>query len=209
MGLRSRGEEEGRGNPFFLWVFGPGVPILFCLHFSYCYLPVSNLYLADGFYSFFLQFCLSYCSQGAHSRIFLFYPSFLFRLLGVEVYFWFWLTRVCFSVGFSRLSGIYFLVGFSRLSACLEHTIYRWCPSGFTHHSFSSKRSEFLEYTSFLCFCLSSYFLVENKIKATFSLISVGRSIKGRLKSSVGMSRVPILFLMRCVGSYHAADDTM
>ena len=139
MGLRSRGEEGGRGNPFFLWVFGPGVPILFCLHFSYCYLPVSNLYLADGFYSFFLQFCLSYCSQGAHSRIFLFYPSFLFCLLGVEVYFWFWLTRVCFSVGFSRLSGIYFLVGFSRLSACLEHTIYRWCPSGFTLHSFPAR----------------------------------------------------------------------
>ena len=145
---------------------------------------------------------------GGALQDFLFYPSFLFCLLGVEVYFWFWLTTVCFSVGFSRLSGIYFLVGFSRLSACLEHTIYRWCPSGFTLHSFSSKRSEFLEYTSFLCICLSSYFLAENKIKATFSLISVGRSIKGRLRS-VGMSRVPIFLLMRCVGSYHAADDTM
>ena len=148
---------------------------------------MSNLYLADGFYSFFLQFCLSYCSQGAHSRIFLFYPSFLFCLLGVEVYFWFWLTRVCFSVGFSRLSGIYFLVGFSRLSACLEHTIYRWCPSGFTLHSFSSKRSEFLEYTSFLCFCLSSYFLVENKIKATFSLICfVSRGVHSRISCLLG-----------------------
>ena len=59
---------------------------------------------------------------------------------------------------------------------------------------FFSKRSEFLEYTSFLCFYLSSYFLVENKVWATFPLISVGRSIKGRLKSSVDMSRVPILF---------------
>ena len=82
----------------------------------------------------------------------------------------------------------------SDFLACLEHTIYRWCPSRFTLHSFSSKRSEFLEYTSFLCFYLSSYFLVENKVWATFPLISVGRSIKGRLKSSVDMSRVPILF---------------
>ena len=113
-------------------MFGPGVPILFCLHFSYCYLPVSNLYLADGFYSFFLQFCLSYCSQGAHSRIFLFYPSFLFRLLGVEVYFWFWLTRVYFFCqifplvwnillgGFSRLSGLSFSLGGFSLSSGLS-----------------------------------------------------------------------------------------
>ena len=38
------------------------------------------------------------------------------------------------------------------------------------------------------------YFLVENKVWTTFPLISVGRPIKGRLKSSMDMSRVPILF---------------
>ena len=196
-------------------MFGPGVPILFCLHFSYCYLPVSNLYLADGFYSFFLQFCLSYCSQGAHSRIFLFYPSFLFRLLGVEVYFWFWLTRVCF---FCRIFPLVWNILFSGWILPLARTSFSLggfsllSRTSFSLGGFSlSSRFEdleFLEYTSFLCFCLSSYFLDEHKIKATFSLISVVRSIKGRLRS-VGMSRVPIFLLMRCVGSYHAADDTM
>ena len=113
---------------------------------------------------------------------------------------------MCFSVGFFRLSRVYFfLVGFSRLSGTYHlQVVPFWIHSSL----FSSKRSEFLEYTSFLCFCLSSYFLDEHKIKATFSLISVGRPIKGRLRS-VGMSRVPIFLLMRCVGSYHAADDTM
>ena len=38
------------------------------------------------------------------------------------------------------------------------------------------------------------HFLVENKQWTTFSLISIGRQIKGRLGSSLDMSRVPILF---------------
>ena len=149
---------------------------------------------------------MSYCSQGAHSRIScsIFLSFLLARCRGVLLV----LVKLeC--VFLSDFPACLEYTFWSDFPACLEHTIYRWCPSRFTLHSFSSKRSEFLEYTSFLCFCLSSYFLVENKIKATFSLISVGRSIKGRLKSSVGMSRVPIFFLMRCVGSYHAADDTM
>ena len=128
---RERGRDgfaiRGRGNSLLPLICLAQVSVFyFACIFFYCYFPMPDLYLAGGLI---LPLFNLFCLQGAHSRI--------SCLLGTEVYFWFWLNQSLFSVGFSRLSGICHFTGgaFSR----------------FTLHSFSSKRSEFSEYTSFLC----------------------------------------------------------
>ena len=77
-------EIRGRGNPLLSLICLVQVSLFYsaCIFF-YCYLPMSNLYLAGGFILPFFNLVCLVCLQGAHSRISCFF-SFLFtRYRGV------------------------------------------------------------------------------------------------------------------------------